>query len=77
MARGTGANPNGFGRNPTYDSFVGGEIDVVAGYALNKFTAIEGGYGHFFTGKYIDQTWSNTAGSSDADWFYLQTVIRF
>lgn len=76
-ARGTGANPTGFGRNSTYDSFAGGEIDVVAGYALNKFSAIEGGYGHFFTGKYIDQTWAGAGGSQDADWFYLQTVIRF
>ena len=50
---------------------------MVAGYALNKFTALEAGYGHFFTGKYIDQTWENAGGSSDADWVYLQTVIRF
>lgn len=50
---------------------------MVAGYALNKFTAFEAGYGHFFTGKYIDQTWENAGGSSDADWVYLQTVIRF
>jgi len=76
-ARGAGANSNGFGRNPTYDSFVGAEIDVVAGYAVNKFTALEAGYGHFFTGKYIDQTWENNGGSADADWVYLQTVIRF
>lgn len=75
--RGAGANPNGFGRNPGYDSFVGGEIDVIAGYALNKFASIEAGYGHFFAGKYIDQTWQNAGGSADADWIYLQTVIRF
>ena len=35
---------------------------MVAGYALNKFTAFEAGYGHFFTGKYIDQTWENAGG---------------
>ncbi len=67
----------GFNRNPSYDGFVGGEIDVIAGYAVNKFILLEAGYGHFFTGKYIDQTWANAGGSADADWFYLQTVVRF
>jgi hypothetical protein len=72
------AQGTGYGRNPSYDSFVGAEIDVVAGYAVNKFMAVEAGYGHFFTGDYIDQSWSGAAfGSKDADWFYLQTVIRF
>jgi hypothetical protein len=67
----------GFNRNPTYDSFVGGEIDFVAGYAITKFASLEGGYGHFFTGDYIDQSWQNAGGSADAHWFYIQTVIRF
>jgi hypothetical protein len=79
VARGGGATTgNGFGRNPTYDNFVGTELDIVAGYAVNKFITLEAGYGHFFVGKYIEQTWSNPAfGSKDADWFYVQTVIRF
>jgi hypothetical protein len=38
---------------------------------------LEAGYGHFFTGDYIDQTWATVGGSEDADWFYLQAVIRF
>ena len=67
----------GFNRNPSYDSFVGAEIDLVAGFAVNKFTALEAGYGHFFAGKYIDQTWANVGGSADANWFYVQTAIRF
>ena len=72
-ARGTG-----FGRNPSYSSFVGSELDFVAGYAVNKFSGVEAGYGHFFAGDYITQSWSNPRfGSTDADWFYLQTVIRF
>ena len=37
---------------------------------------IEVGYGHFFRGEYIKQTWS-VIGSQDADWFYLQTQVRF
>lgn len=68
---------NGFNRNPSYGSFVGTEIDVVAGYALTKFANLEAGYGHFFTGDYVDATWATVGGSADADWFYFQTVIRF
>jgi len=52
-------------------------VDVVAGYALNKFTSLESGYGHFFTGDYIDQTWQGAGGSKDADWFYVQAVVKF
>jgi hypothetical protein len=73
-----GAQGTGYGINPTYDSYVGAELDIVAGYAVNKFMALEAGYGHFFVGDYIEQTWSSPAiGSQDADWFYVQTVIRF
>jgi hypothetical protein len=77
--RGAGATAGtGFGRNPTYSSFVGGELDFVAGFAINKFASLEAGYGHFFVGDYIKQTWSAPGfGSTDADWFYIQTVIRF
>lgn len=79
VARGAGPTAGtGFGRNPAYDSFIGAELDVIAGYAVNKFMAVEAGYGHFFVGDYIEQTWSSPAfGSKDADWFYVQTVIRF
>jgi hypothetical protein len=77
VSRGAGANANGFGRNPSYGSFVGTELDVIAGYALTKFANLEAGYGHFFTGDYVDATWSNVGGSADADWIYMQTVVRF
>ena len=72
------AQGTGYGRNPGYSSFVGSELDFIAGYAVNKFINLEGGYGHFFAGDYIKQSWSNPAfGSRDADWVYLQTIIRF
>jgi hypothetical protein len=51
---------------------------VIAGYALTKFASLEAGYGHFFVGEYIKETWSAPGfGSQDADWFYIQTVVRF
>mgnify|MGYP001571231193 CR=1 FL=1 len=74
---GTVATPGtGFGTNPNYSKFLGSEVDVIAGFIVNKFTNLEAGYGHFFRGDYLKQTWS-AIGSKDADWFYLQTVIRF
>ena len=79
VARGAGPTPGtGFGRTPGYDNYLGAEVNLIAGYALTKFAALEAGYGHFFAGDYVDQTWSAPGfGSTDADWFYLQTVIRF
>jgi hypothetical protein len=74
---GTPGAGNGYAINPGYDSYIGSEIDLVVGYALNKVTALEAGYGHFFTGDYVDQTWENVGGSTDADWFYIQAVVRF
>lgn len=74
---GTGPTPgNGYGINPNYDSYLGSEVDLVAGFNLTRFALLEAGYGHFFRGQYIRQTWS-AIGSQDADWFYLQTTVRF
>ena len=74
---GTTATPGtGFGINPNYSGFVGGEIDLVAGFNVTKFASLEAGYGHFFRGDYLKQTWS-AIGSQDADWCYLQTLVRF
>jgi hypothetical protein len=79
IGRGGGATAgNGFGRNPGYDSYLGSEIDLVVGYAVNKYMNLEAGYGHFFVGDYIKQTWSAPGfGSTGADWVYVQTVIKF
>lgn len=75
---GAAATPgNGYGINANYGSHVGYELDVVVGYTLTKFAGLEAGYGHFFTGDYVDQSWAAAGGATDADWFYLQTVVRF
>ncbi len=69
---------NGFNLNPSYGNYVGSEIDLVAGFIVNKFINLEAGYGHFFVGDYIKQTWAAPGfGSADANWFYVQTVVRF
>ena len=68
----------GYGINPTYGSFVGTELDVIAGYALTRFAQIEAGYGHFFVGDYIQKSLSAPSrGSTGADFVYLQATINF
>src|ERR1043166_973847 len=76
---GTGTTAgNNYGVNPSYSSFVGTELDAIAGYALNRFTQLEAGYGHFFRGDYIKQSLSSPAfGSRDADYIYVQATVSF
>ena len=68
----------GYGVNPGYSSFVGTEIDVVAGYAVTRFAQVEVGYGHFFAGDYIQSSLSNpNFGSQDANFVYAQINFIF
>jgi hypothetical protein len=80
VARG-GANPTpgtGYGVNPSYNSFVGTELDVIAGVAVTRFAQLEAGYGHFFVGDYIQSSLSNpTRGSADANFVYVQLSLNF
>ncbi len=66
----------GYGIHPNYNPFLGEEISAVAGYALTRFAQIETGYGHFFTGNYIEQSLGKS-GAQDANWVYVQTTIKF
>jgi hypothetical protein len=79
-ARG-GANPTpgtGYGVNPGYNSFLGTELDVIAGVALTRFAQLEAGYGHFFVGDYIQSSLSNpTRGATDANYVYVQLNMNF
>jgi hypothetical protein len=69
---------NGYGINPGYSSFVGTELDVIAGVAVTRYAQLEVGFGHFFVGDYIKQSLSNAAfGAKDANYLYLQTTINF
>jgi hypothetical protein len=75
-ASGLPGSGTGYGINPGYDSFIGYEVDFIAGFALTKYATLESGYGHFFRGGYIEDTFSKS-GSNDADWFYAQLLLRF
>ncbi len=72
---GGGRNANGYGINPGFGAYVGSEIDLYANYAVTPWANFQVGYGHFFTGDYIE----NSAGSAttDADWFYTQLILTF
>lgn len=72
---GSGRKANGYGINPGFGSYVGSEIDLYASYKINSWSAGELGYGHFFTGAYVE----DSVGSSalDADWFYTQLTLTF
>jgi hypothetical protein len=74
---GTGAG-TGYGVYQNNSSFVGTELDFIAGVALSRFAQLEAGYGHFFTGDYIRQSLAGPAfGSKDANYVYVQANLNF
>ena len=77
---GSGRKGNGYGIHPNFSRFVGSEIDLITTYAFSPACELQIGYGHFFAGDYIRQSVDSVAangGTTDADWFYLQTRIDF
>jgi hypothetical protein len=66
-----------YGIHPNYNPFVGTQLTLVAGYAVTSFAQIEAGYGHLFSGDYIQQTLAHNGGSRDADFVYVQTSFKF
>lgn len=78
VARGGGAaNAAGYGVNPGYGSYVGSEIDLIAGFALTRFAQLEAGFGHFFAGDYISSSLKGAGGAEDANYVYLQLNVNF
>jgi hypothetical protein len=68
----------GYGISPSYDSYVGSEVDLVTTYSINPQTVLELGYSHFFVGDYIKQSLAAPAfGSKDANWVYASLNINF
>lgn len=72
---GGGRNGNGYGIHPGYNRFVGSEINLYANYTFNDWANCQVGYGHFFTGDYIEESVGPLA--TDADWFYTQLTLSF
>lgn len=54
-------------------SYVGQELSLVMKYDINKNIKLDCGYAHFFTGSYV----KDTGASDDADWAYIQFLIKY
>ncbi len=65
----------GFGINPTYNPNLGQEADLLGGWTVRQGLLLEAGFGHFFRGEYIKQSFS-AVGSKDAEYGYLQMTIN-
>jgi hypothetical protein len=62
------------GANITDDEY-GQEIDLVFKYKLLKNFGLAGGYSHYFVDDYIEDV--RGGDDSGADWFWLQTTLKF
>ncbi len=53
--------------------YLGSEADFLLKYAFNKNINLLGGYSHFFAGTFLARTGAN----DDANFFYLQSLLKF
>lgn len=67
----------GYGINAAANSNVGGELDLVAAYAITPYSSAQAGYGHFFVGDYIKSSISGNGGATDANYLYAQLTFNF
>ncbi|MBK8040767.1 MAG: alginate export family protein [Verrucomicrobiaceae bacterium] len=58
---------------PGASSYVGSELDLLVNYAVSAHFNVTLGYSHFFTGDYL----AATGASSDADFVYVMTGVKF
>jgi len=54
--------------------FVGSELDLTGTYALSEHVEAQAGYSHFFGAEAAAAVFPE---KDDADWFFLQTSVRF
>jgi hypothetical protein len=67
----------GYGIHPQNGSFAGQELDLIATYQLAAFVQFQAGFGHYFTGAYVNQTFQTLGGAHDANWVYIQALVTF
>jgi hypothetical protein len=60
---------------PISDDEFGQELDLVFKYKLFKNFGVVGGYSHYWTDDYIEESRGND--DTDADWLWLQTTVKF
>lgn len=54
--------------------FLGSELDLTGTYALSEHAEVQAGYSHFFGAEAAAAVFQQ---KDDADWFFLQTTVRF
>ncbi len=74
---GAGRIGNGYGYNPGFSSFAGSELNLNVTYDPTRWLGFRAGYGHFFTGGYVEESKAALGGATDADWLYFQTTVNF
>jgi hypothetical protein len=65
----------GVSRTISVDDEYGQELDLVAKYKLFKNATVVGGYSHYFTGDFLEDT--NNGHAPGMDWFWLQAAVKF
>lgn len=65
----------GYRINPSYDKYLGTEVDFVAGWTFHPAAQIEVGVSHYFRGDYIKESLAKV-GSKDASYVYLQLTLN-
>ncbi len=53
--------------------YEGSQVEIIATWNVTKWFQLQGGYAHFFTGDYLN----DTGPSGDADFGYLQATFSF
>lgn len=72
----TAGTGTGYAVNSSYSSYVGSEVNLIATWAIKPFASVQAGYGHFFRGDYVKKSLA-TVGSTDADFVYVQALLKF
>ena len=75
QANGAARTTGGYGIQSQNGKFAGQEIDLGVTYSVKNFLKLQGGYGHYFTGDYVNQAMGQVGGSHDANWFYVQATL--
>lgn len=65
----------GYRINPSYSEALGTEVDLTAAWTFRPYAQIEATVSRYFRGDYIKQSLA-TAGSKDANYFYLQLTLN-
>jgi hypothetical protein len=77
LGNGAPRTTGGYGIHPSYSSYVGSELDLVANYMLAGFAWMEAGFGHFFAGDYVRESLAAHSGATDANYVYAQLYFNF